>query len=91
MLDPQPLNESKYFSTLDANRGFWQIQLNEESSKLTIFNTPTHGRMISPRDIARATDSDVVLQQVKIYIHQGWPRTIPTELLPFYSKRAALL
>ncbi|KAJ8885372.1 hypothetical protein PR048_011569 [Dryococelus australis] len=47
-------------------------------------------RLLSPRDIARATDSDVVLRQVKIYIHQGWPSTVPTELLPFYSKRAAL-
>lgn len=36
----QDLNNAKYFSTLDANRGFWQIKLDQESSKLTTFITP---------------------------------------------------
>ena len=34
------LNGSKYFSTLDANMGYFQIKLTEESSCLTTFNTP---------------------------------------------------
>ena len=34
---------SKYFTTLDAASGFWQISLVKESSKLTTFLTP-HGR-----------------------------------------------
>ena len=34
---------SKYFTILDANKGFWQILLNERASKLTTFATP-HGR-----------------------------------------------
>lgn len=35
--------DAKVFSTLDATSGFWQMKLDEESSKLTTFNTP-YGR-----------------------------------------------
>jgi hypothetical protein len=31
---------AKYFSQLDATSGFWQIQLDKESSKLCTFNSP---------------------------------------------------
>ena len=31
---------SKYFTTLDANMGYYQIKLSKASSKLTTFNTP---------------------------------------------------
>ena len=31
---------AKVFSTLDAKSGFWQIKLNEASSKLCTFNSP---------------------------------------------------
>jgi hypothetical protein len=34
------LNEAKVFTTLDVKRGFWQLRLTEESSKLTTFWTP---------------------------------------------------
>lgn len=34
---------AKVFSILDANHGFWQVQLDEESSKLCTFNT-SYGR-----------------------------------------------
>ncbi|XP_045777031.1 uncharacterized protein LOC123875322 [Maniola jurtina] len=34
------LSGAKYFSTLDANKGFWMILLDEPSSKLCTFNTP---------------------------------------------------
>ena len=37
------LPHAKVFSTLDANCGYWQIQLDDASSKLCTFNTP-HGR-----------------------------------------------
>ena len=34
------LNEAKVFSLFDAKNGFWHIELDEESSYLTTFNTP---------------------------------------------------
>jgi hypothetical protein len=32
--------EAKVFSVLNATSGYWQMKLNEESSKLCTFNTP---------------------------------------------------
>ena len=40
---------AKYFSKLDAVTGFWQIRLEEASSKLCTFNTP-YGRYRFTRD-----------------------------------------
>ena len=34
------IGDAKHFSKLDANSGFWQIKLDEQSSKLTTFITP---------------------------------------------------
>lgn len=34
------IGEAKIFSTVDAKKGFWQLKLNEKSSKLTTFWTP---------------------------------------------------
>ena len=34
------LSGAHYFSKLDANKGYWQIPLDEASSKLTVFSTP---------------------------------------------------
>ncbi|XP_060874020.1 uncharacterized protein K02A2.6-like [Metopolophium dirhodum] len=34
------LSGTKFFSTLDANSGFWMIPLDEKSSELCTFNTP---------------------------------------------------
>ena len=34
------LNSAKLFSVFDASDGFWQVELDDESSSLTTFNTP---------------------------------------------------
>ena len=34
------LNGSKFFSKLDARHGYWSVKLDDESSKLTTFNSP---------------------------------------------------
>ena len=34
------LSKARVFSVLDAKNGFWQVQLDKESSYLTTFNTP---------------------------------------------------
>ncbi|KAJ8896940.1 hypothetical protein PR048_002286 [Dryococelus australis] len=39
------LKGAQYFSTLDANKWFWQIWLSGENSKLTTFDSPSHGRI----------------------------------------------
>ena len=33
----------KYFSVLDTKKGYWHVQLDEDSSLLTTFNTPFGG------------------------------------------------
>ena len=37
------LSGAKIFTKLDANQGYWQIELDEESAKLATFNTPGFG------------------------------------------------
>ena len=34
------LSEAKYFTLLDASAGFWQLKLDEASTRLCTFNTP---------------------------------------------------
>ena len=50
--------ESKYFSTLDATQGYWQIALSQESQELTTFLTPW-GRYLflrSPMGLSSTVD-----------------------------------
>ena len=36
----QRLNDARYFTVLDVKNGFWHIELEKKSRKLTTFNTP---------------------------------------------------
>ena len=34
------MSDTQYFTKLDASNGYWQIKVDEQSSKLLTFNTP---------------------------------------------------
>ena len=57
---------AQVFSVLDANSGFWQVQLDHESSKLRTFNTPFGRyrfklpfRISSAQDVFQSTMSEM--------------------------------
>lgn len=56
------LNGAKYFSTLDASSGFWNIPLDKESSNLCTFGTP-YGRYKFLRMPYGITSASEVFQQ----------------------------
>ena len=47
---------AKWFTKLDANRGYWQIPLDEESRLLTTFNTPRFCYQVTPFGIKSAQE-----------------------------------
>ena len=71
------LHGSEVFTTLDARSGFWQIKLDEHSSKLTTFNT-AWGRyrfLRMPFGISPAAE---IFQRAMQDIFEG----IPVEIIP---------
>ena len=61
---------SKYFSTLDARSGYWNIPLDCKSQLLTTFNTPGYGRycfrrlpfgLVSSQDIFQRMMDDILI------------------------------
>lgn len=54
---------SAWFSTLDANKGFWQVTLSENSRELTTFNTP-YGRYCFNRLPSGLSSSPEVFHRV---------------------------
>jgi len=55
--------DAKYFSKLDANSGYWQIELSDNSSHLTTFSTP-FGRYKFKRMPSGISSGSDVFQQI---------------------------
>ena len=66
------LSGAKFFSKLDANSGFWQIELSEESRKLTCFITP-YGRYVFNRLPFGLSSSGEYFQKRMSQIIEGLP------------------
>ena len=61
---------AKFFSTLDANCGYWQLRLDEESSKLCTFNTP-YGRYRYTRMPFGINSAPEIFQRTMNHILEG--------------------
>lgn len=61
---------AKIFTTLDANCGYWQIQLDEASSRLCTFNTP-HGRFRYTRLPFGIHSAPEVFQRIMTQVFEG--------------------
>lgn len=67
------LAEAKFFSTLDASSGFWQIPLDEESSKICTMSTP-YGRYRFTRMPFGICTAPEVFQKAMHDVLEGLPR-----------------
>ena len=65
---------AKWFSKLDANQGYWQIPLDEESQQLTTFNTP-FGRyfgITSTQEVFQKSSEKVQKCSERKQMRKGW-------------------
>ena len=58
------IHGAEYFSLLDANSGYWQIQLDESNSKLCTFNTPWGKFRYTRLPFGIKTAGDIFIQEM---------------------------
>ena len=66
------INKSEYFTVIDASNAYWQIELEEESSYYTTFNTP-HGRFRFTRMPFGICSAAEVFQKAMDHLFEGTP------------------
>lgn len=59
------IHGAKYFSVLDASNGFWQIKLDQESSKLCTFSTPFGRYKFKRMPYGICSASEVFMKKIK--------------------------
>lgn len=71
------LSRAKVFSTFDVKNGFWHIELDDESSKLTTFNTPfgRYRRLRLPFGLSSAPEE---FQRRQHQVVEGIPEVLTT-------------
>ena len=58
------LSGAQYFTVLDANSGYWQIELDPESSRLCTFNTPWGRYRYTRMPFGIKTAGDIFIQEM---------------------------
>ena len=57
---------ARFFTVLDANSGYWQIALDEDSSKICTFNTPWGRYRFMRLPFGVKTAGDIFIEQMNI-------------------------
>lgn len=79
------LADATVFTVLDAKASFWQVQLDDESSKLTCFNSPL-GRFKFLRMPYGISSGSEVFQRTMEVLFEGYPCEIIVDDLLVYGK-----
>ena len=83
------LHGAKYFSVLDATKGYWSIQLDKPSSLLTTFNTPFGRYRYLRLAMGIRSAQDIFQRKIdEIFEHMQGVTSICDDILVFGNTRA---